>query len=1809
MLGLFMDNLNRSSLPRSPILDLNLSPEELGDQSGGLLDNFINEEGIYSYDPAQMDPELIDLSVDFSTDLVDSIAEKTSDISKNLMSPESARIQEINSESETNLPETSPITAPPPTEESLQNKVAPPPVKQPPPPVVVQQTPQMNLDTFMSLIFETFYQDPVFVSSLMDYFVSTGNMVINLFDPELEGVKNKIESLFSKIVSKKFKIVIARDLQINMDSSTKSQPLPKMEMDKDLAMSFWEMRLRDYLSFISNLSYLLVTLEQYENKRKLLPEYTPLCVARNDGDRVHIDIYASRVIEFEMGRYVTTLQEKPSLPNIMVEGTPGKWYCDVTIEQYSDLFQILEMAKTEGKNPPFIIIEKVKFDPSVLANTSITDLFTKFDNEDMLERAQNHILQAQSKLSSNKANVPATSPITAPPPEESLQNKVAPPPVQLTPPPVVVQQRPVTQTPNPQMYVSNPAEFKQMFISNPAEYKSRINEFLLPVFATFYQDPDIVASLMDYFVSEGKMVINLFDSKLNGIKNKIEFCLSKVAAFKFKRPDCAKFFRINFDLSTNNSPFVEMEMDKDLAMSFWEMRLRDYILFSTSTIFSLTQEDYERKIKLLPRLIPLCVARIDGDRIHFDIYASEVNGFGVVRAVKTFQDKPSLPNITVQGTPGKWFCDVNIEQYTQLFQILEKAEKPPFIIIERVKYNPSALGRFTTVEKGASNREANGEKSQKQVKGGSKSTQRGELVVKDPNANQAWHHFAFGKPNAKAAEKTYSVQPIKLKKRSGESGPRSNKSDSHVKRRGKRKNDQPQFQEPEQDSLSSDEQTEFGERNIGTSSNPLDLFNTQYTSGDPSWMIALKQATKRLVPAVESKRVLKEFDKPLTLEAVRSLDSIGQPKEVRFFQSNLLSYQRKAVQEILTAENSFSKILSLEMGLGKTITAIEVLFHWLTESLLKQDKKKFVVVAQLANFSQFYTKLVHSKVEYDLQILSLACRKMENRPQFRTLFFSTLAKELNKDKKELNPLSYLPYIYLLASLKDAQELKNIAAYKKSKAIIHTEDPQNPIKEWIESQKRGGNDAEVATALKALKSWEGNKQTDLLLSLSKALQTLHPLQEADIAFSDDELLKLVGLLPIKIFSNQKEKMPSINDGHKVIMLNPNAIKTLHIARGNDKWGGFIFDEAQELANEKTNKQKEVVTFLNSSNAKECKRLFLTGTPFQNDSKDLWNLLSVANPQAFPPTVWNVMDRSMTQAIHTVYQIHKGEMPDVEEGLTTILTAFSHYFQFRNQIISKSVLIALMADQDVQQAWNGKLPKVTKLNPKVEIEGDLFDQLNKVGVKIGIKSKTILQKLLLHPSLEGWKASSKDELEILTILKTGTREQKEQIINESQVLKFTQQQIREQLGKGKTQFIIGVDNKYYIPMLEALMVHMNTVDGSHLEAHSFDGESDANARSAHQKWFNDRAVSPGKTKVLIFTATSGGVGVDLPMENGSVLDLTNAFHEGKDKQFHARAIRAGTDAGVTVVTPEFVKQHLNTPLIIQYHSKKIKETKRMMYEFYFKAGDLNDVDHSLEMWFKVMEGHLYHKEILAKKTRYDEELANEEISGTMDQIRGALATLKEENSRYVQDFVERYKIVAPALPVSVQPVRVETVVPEPSKKRSIEEEETEEVQTVTKKAQVSPEERKEKAPVVPPNCMLLSVDSKNVLFQRIPIRRGKGGRPLERAITTGIALERNPYKGRISEEDFQVAKRSTSDLFKKNQALCEQICKPQDKWLATKEASLDGLQMKYLPDYTVLIYGVDGTLDTTLQQHNGRDKRIVRLVKNAEDDYDVLAEMSV
>ncbi len=761
------------------------------------------------------------------------------------------------------------------------------------------------------------------------------------------------------------------------------------------------------------------------------------------------------------------------------------------------------------------------------------------------------------------------------------------------------------------------------------------------------------------------------------------------------------------------------------------------------------------------------------------------------------------------------------------------------------------------------------------------------------------------------------------------------------------------------------------------------------------WKMLNRQSTS----AIESK-VRKEVIKETVLQELAPLDypifdaisKLPPPTSYHPWCRILKPYQVKAVAELLRFRSAgLSKLLSLEMGLGKTF----IFGEYIAQSISKSATPQLHIVAvPLSLLEQTQRELTRFLLEASVTAWQMSGKRPQNTSSYIALAntVNELGDDLGNFTRFLRILTYFPHA--------KRELKS-HQYAKLSSADHLEQTRaalsvhgNDIAQLCQHDARMQQNWDAAVksfcrefscpefeSFDALidyivrpdqsddERFTGYRLAGTILDFSPERTNSLPNSEN---LSDEAIRNIrdLGFIsgpnrsPVFIAKTSQEIKSAIGQSlqtsqilvttHMDLFAQLTILKKLPI-------GSLVMDEASKIHNPGSTifqRVQDAVTELklHKTPQQENAVLLVTGTPFENSIEELWTLFQLNNGQAaFSNQTLASLNRvllkeSLKQLTNPEKVSDRGDQEPLE---SLLIKSFAHFMQLSK--LSEHLVYRLKrGDAEVIDNWNGRFPTVNYRKIVYRFSEEALEELQtdlpeKKRRGIFGDSKRV-ERFLIHPSLKNNTLvdQQKEKFTFLDILRKkseASREDKIAWTGQSAYLQavLTDRAFQTALAN-KEKIVIVVNthaqSKTYKKAIKLLFAE------SKVNVFEYHGDQSREQRDEVLKKFTDpSACTP---QVLLLMLKVGGVGLNLPQAKWLFL-ATISWNPATEDQAIARIIRAnqtGSKEISRLVFPDLYESN---------HPRMIQKVKRKWEAFLWQGG--RSLKDSLDLWVDVLQAETF------------------------------------------------------------------------------------------------------------------------------------------------------------------------------------------------------------------------------------------------------------
>lgn len=768
---------------------------------------------------------------------------------------------------------------------------------------------------------------------------------------------------------------------------------------------------------------------------------------------------------------------------------------------------------------------------------------------------------------------------------------------------------------------------------------------------------------------------------------------------------------------------------------------------------------------------------------------------------------------------------------------------------------------------------------------------------------------------------------------------------------------------------------------------PLDLIDLteEELSQDTFWQHLSMDCLKEVQTSRRVARSNVLSDTPLDYPIIQKLKSIYSPPEsFPFYHPTLKNYQKAELKKLINfAQNGVSTLLSFEPGLGKT----HVYSEYMAQMIARKDKINLLILPK-----SILTSIAHDLTNFFILVRAQAwilkwhkCDTQEKNDLFAISYFKMMGNLIETKKyKELPSLLPLLAKIDLKADKAYNALFDLGFYdfdinytdtlNQHFATLSESFQSDPIRliEFEEriNELRNNSVCHLKNFPEVIrKRWQqcldSNMPLEKLLSRDtfKDINFNHPFiyaqlmlvsqllniktSEQDFQIYDEQKLdKLIAFSSNQIVSCAKGKdlsncLKDFNQEKRstIILTTFNSAQTLKTEQTSEySFGSVILDEAQIVHTHDSKFHNWFKSFIKSIGAGQQSNdspniLLVTGTPFENNLTEMWNLLALANPGQFKSTTHtDLMDLDGHVRKKLVNAVELNQKLNVQE----LVAAFAHFEVLRKEIVLPLVPRLNMHNPQVIKDWNNRIPK--RLNKQIIVTMtpeniQAIQKIDKSFQDCKIKFFEYNHKVkfaLLAPDITAGAFDDKNSLvkAKLAILDSGTFEQKDSVVQNSPLLNnlLSAKSFRNAVTKQKNVIII-IEHLVVGQFLMKAIQHRFEKNSPEIKL--FDGSLKSEMRQKHIEWFQHQPAIPTAAKIFILMQKAAGVGLNLPQAN-KVFVVAKAYNPSVEEQAIDRAFRIGHPGTRKVY-------FLSYGIFFEHHQNAVQQKKREWEKFFWNAGD--------------------------------------------------------------------------------------------------------------------------------------------------------------------------------------------------------------------------------------------------------------------------------
>lgn len=780
--------------------------------------------------------------------------------------------------------------------------------------------------------------------------------------------------------------------------------------------------------------------------------------------------------------------------------------------------------------------------------------------------------------------------------------------------------------------------------------------------------------------------------------------------------------------------------------------------------------------------------------------------------------------------------------------------------------------------------------------------------------------------------------------------------------------------------------------------------------------------------AVEKEAVVLKKIEPLHFPIETALAELPPAKPHFNLNRRLKPYQIEGVQRILRSrEAGLSQLLSLEMGMGKTMTFAEVILFIISECLTPQTHIVAAPVSLIAQHEEDLPEHIQ-----DSLVVAWQLSGKHAKPSLYAEFYDEFMKEASDDKAFEAFLRILPYFtdplkhayfkFIQFFHKSETQVRTLAIVKLhlehvEKVLVNCPETEPAIRNGLRKIYSDSGllhpDSSYDELFRLFNQPKTGSELARLCILAGRVLDLHPekIPMPDPLPEVDETqlaaLRQLGFTPTKVKGMFSTKVPDASEpltGHIIVILTLNEIfDDLGLNDGPDDIpteshlknmpiGSFIVDEAS-VAHKVTSKvsiklEKAIHTLKVRSDVKgKNNTVLITGTPIENDPSDIWTLLRIANgPDKLDSVSFNAIKRLGKRACEMLI-----ELADKEYGFEdvaareAVIKSFAHHARLR-QLILEMVYSKSKTDPDVIEQWAGRIPTRVDHTVVVTLPQSVLKDLNEVRRADFSKKTTFINeyrqraKGLVHPDLSHrnlqWEKRRKNPF--LDIFRRKTAASHGEIMNWI----FQSHSLKAFFGDDKTQraitekqkSLVFVEYRIQADMLKkAIKFIARTQHNQDVKVYIFHGNLTRNERLQMVDDFQNK--NDGRSAFMVTMMKCGSVGMNIGKAK-NVFFKSLPWNPGVQDQASDRAIRANFSGKRHII------DYFYEGLQVSEHTKIIQGMKRSIKKFLF--GTVASNEELFKLWLEVLQSMTLHKYLNHEAELVDAHEKNEAVTRVVNRM---------------------------------------------------------------------------------------------------------------------------------------------------------------------------------------------------------------------------------
>lgn len=745
------------------------------------------------------------------------------------------------------------------------------------------------------------------------------------------------------------------------------------------------------------------------------------------------------------------------------------------------------------------------------------------------------------------------------------------------------------------------------------------------------------------------------------------------------------------------------------------------------------------------------------------------------------------------------------------------------------------------------------------------------------------------------------------------------------------------------------------------------------------------------------------------LKLIAKPDAITQ---VSSLHPALKEYQWKEVLQQLNAfDKGISRLLSFEMGLGKTYVMAEVALQLIkkgtkgpfvfvapksvTPQLTKELKEYFATIATIAWHHRFYATDENKRA----QLISEAIKKSVEAIQanaHETLFAllpllshvqykPTYEKLMQASALEANKLGFWMEIQRLF-IKWMGGCDQ-AVLQSQKAALFSAAPdcffsveKNAKSLWNAELAKGGDVpfmmgnglddlqftppvwfAQLMCAAKLMRNYYREARVQI-----KDLKT-YPQALAELThFSIDAIAQASTTSDIQA-ALKREQGFIVTHYEACAKVTEQDIKEANV-------GALFLDEAQKIHTSKTSKSKAFLELTRAAKRKnpQLPILISTATPFENDIVELWTLLKIANPleKSFKEQTFEAMSKRIKK-LHRGLAQELGESEGASEDLVKcLILTFSHLEAFRQKVMIPLLARKSTQDPEVLQNWRNRFPQRQNAVIAATISEAARSALNAAHQmyaghnevarrkkKSNLAYSHSIKRILLHHELADSSFEPQDPSvkKAMNVFSASVISPKMNWIQQSSFLKNLFE--GRSADEGRNHFKEMVDGRkkgivFTEHLTTAIFVKLaaeSYFKAFGLQAMLYTGEMELQEREKNLAWFKQAEERP---KLLVIMKKTGSMGLNVP-EASYVFIPDDDWNPSVDRQGAGRIMRANSVGNKIIVTFSY-------DTFLHHHTQSVRQVKNSLEEF-FNTQSNKSVREQFELFLQLILQQYYQQQL--------------------------------------------------------------------------------------------------------------------------------------------------------------------------------------------------------------------------------------------------------